>query len=258
MKKSFTFFISGAACAILCVSCTGYASLLSKIKSWNPYVQVAYTPTWVSGEGVSSVQVASLDNPADRFVMNSHNQLTDFGFGGGFDFPFNVNRSWFSRMDFDLDYVNMKGFNASGEHTMTLLTPPVDFNYFFNYRVKMSMVLLDANLDVFDYRCLHFFSGVGVDYSWQKISDFSETKQPGTSLQPDISFDTHDANQWLYHLNVGVNTGVWHHLRAMLSDHFYPYIGIQTGSGTNGYEPIGPIKHHLSMNQMSVSIDYLF
>ena len=258
MKNGFGYFISGALSALLCVSSTSYASLFSKIKSWDPYIQVAYTPTWIDGKGASLLQVPNSDNPAETFVMNSHHQLNDLNFGGGFDFPLNLNRSWLNRIDFDLDYVNMKGFNVSGDHAMTLLMPPLDFNYKFNYRVKLSMVLLDANITLFDYHNFQFFLGAGIDYSWQKISDFSETPEPGTSMQPLNSFKTYDANQWLYHLNVGVNTKISHHFRVTLSDHFYPYIPIQTGSGSNGYEPIAAIKHHVSMNQMSIALDYIF
>lgn len=258
MKKHLPYLASALACSLVALTAAGHASVISQIRSWHPYVQVAYSPSWIDAKGSSSLQVAQSPNPADTFVLGSHKQMNDFAFGAGFDFPLSFNRSWLNRLDFDIDYTNMKSFAVNGVHTMTLLIPATEFKYDFNYRVKTSMLLFDANIDLFDWQKARFYAGAGVDLNWMKTFAYSEKPQAGTTLSSDVSFDEANKTQWLYHLNVGVKYDLTNHFRVGVSDRFYPHISTQTGTGTNGIAAISALKHHLSMNQVSVALDYLF
>lgn len=256
MKAQHIIFPTFIACMALATS--AQASVISKIKSWHPYVQVAYIPTFVNAKETTKAVVSQNANPNDQYILHSTAQANGFGLSGGVDFPLNLSRSWLSRIDFDLDYTNIKAFNVGGERTMTLLTPPVDFKYNFNYRIKMSMLLLDANIDLFDYKRLHFYAGAGVDYNWLKTSDYAETKQAGTYLQPSISYQTYKGTQWLYHLNVGVQTQLSKHFTATIKERFYPNVPVRTGTGSNGYEPINALKQKIVLNQISFAVNYYF
>jgi hypothetical protein len=249
--------MSGAICALVSLSATGYASLVSKIKSWHPYAQVSYTPSWMNASGTEKRQVLSSGNPEDVFAFSSHTQANNFSFGGGLDLPISFQRRWFNNLDFDFDYMSMKEFALGGVHTMQIPAQSIIWKYTFSDDVKLSALIFDANLELYQWKRVGLFAGAGLDYSWIRTSHFKQAPQSG-AMPNYISFAGSHQNQWLYHLNIGLQAKLTKHFRASIRDRYYPKITMQTGQGTTGYVPIAPLKYHFSMNQVSVSLDYLF
>jgi hypothetical protein len=257
VKKTVIYWMSSAACALLsALSATTDASVLSTFQSWNPYVQVAYTPSWIHAGGTSSRQILPAGNLEDQFVFSSHTQTSDINFGGGFDFPVSFKRGWLNNFDFDFDYYSMKTFSVNGMDSQWQ-SPTVLWKYDLSNAVKLSAVLLDANVELYQYKAVQCFAGLGVDYSWIKTSDFKQVAQsPATPSTLAVAGSNY--NQWLYHLNLGLHANLSRHFRANLLDAYYPYIPVKTGQATLSNTQLAPLTYHLSMNQLSLSLDYLF
>ena len=245
--------------ALTAASSVAQASIIDKIKSWHPYVQAAYTPSWITTKGETTHSTGQdLGSEFDKYQINAKKQLNDFTFGVGIDAPLLKSEHWFNHIDFDLDYVNMPTFSATGVHTRKFNGAAFNTKYNYSYDTKMSMLWLDANVDVFSIQRAQFFAGVGVDYNWIKISNYKEVNQDPSQPKSVTTFKDSDRTQWIYHLNVGARMTLTPHFRIGVSDRFYPYIPVETGTGTNMFYPIKPLHNHMTMNQVSASINYLF
>jgi len=243
--------------SFLTASAVSHNSLISRIKTWRPYVQVAYAPTWVKASGTTMLQAADKPNPESAFTLNSTTHMNDYGLGFGVDFPISFQRRWINNLDFDLDYTNLSAFNVNGVYDLKIPAQSIDSKYNFNYRIKISTITLDANLELYQWRRVELFAGAGFDYAWIRTSDFSQTPQ-GSAMSNYINFNGSNQNQWFYHLNIGLGAKLSRHFRASIRDRYYPNIRVQTGAGTTGDHALSPLKNKLSMNQVNVALDYLF
>lgn len=222
------------------------ASIIQRIKSFNPYLQFRFAPVWVHASGKQTNTRPNGD--IDNFKTSSSGRLNDWSFAVGFDRPLLGTSSWFSRLDADIQYMTPDQVSITGtRQSIPVSGSPESHSY--SYKVKTSILRLDVDVDVWHWKNLEAVAGAGLDYDWLKTSDYQE---PDSHL----TFASRWRNQWFYHVNLGLRYKINKYLRVGIRDRLYP--GVDAYTGASNQAGVGPLRNRLVMNQISTNLDILF
>lgn len=238
-------------------------SFSASILAWN------VSDDWYLGGGIGS-KFQDIKNPKittgtttpdDIYLTDKKNPDALFFVNFGRSWPFdnswkkNPNSKFFNNIGIDFSY----SFSPSKAHGIVeKYSDPVFRNYDFNYKLQSHTFMVQGILDVYKHNLFIPYVSVGLGFSLNSFSDYSESARSGVSM-PRINPDFSDKIDFIpiYQVGLGVYINLDRRLRLNFGYRFGHSGDFESGSGKDAYDAVN-LKNRTELHQtLIVGINYL-